>query len=178
MGTCPPFQAIPHAAHLRRGGDSNPRYPLEVQRLSRAPDSATLAPLPIHHPSRSKAPIQARYPRVGRQPLSGNHSPCLPPAVWGSQRARPDFCPATTTVGRGKSDRRGRDSNPRNRDAAQLFSRPPPSTTRTPLPSMSARAAWGKTPETARQSRSSGRFDYTDRPRLCQRTTPRRVAGW
>ena len=31
---------------VRRGGDSNPRYPLGVQRLSRAPDSATLAPLP------------------------------------------------------------------------------------------------------------------------------------
>ncbi len=38
------------AEWLRRGGDSNPRYPFEVQRLSRAPDSATLAPLQFKPP--------------------------------------------------------------------------------------------------------------------------------
>ena len=46
---------------LRRGGDSNPRYPLEVQRLSRAPDSATLAPLQILSHSRAAVrPIVSR----------------------------------------------------------------------------------------------------------------------
>ena len=105
----------------RRGGDSNPRYPLGVQRLSRAPDSATLAPLPFQSP-----------PSPPANP---------PPAPWGaasrpllalSESRGPARFPGSK--GRGKSDRRGRDSNPRNRKAAQRFSRPPPSTTRTPLP--------------------------------------------
>ena len=48
---------------LRRGGDSNPRYPLGVQRLSRAPDSATLAPLPFPAPPRTASPVHTK--RVG-----------------------------------------------------------------------------------------------------------------
>jgi hypothetical protein len=35
----------PRILPIRRGGDSNPRYPLEAQLLSREPDSAALAPL-------------------------------------------------------------------------------------------------------------------------------------
>ena len=46
-----PAVARPRHPCLRRGGDSNPRYPFGVQRLSRAPDSATLAPLQIQRPS-------------------------------------------------------------------------------------------------------------------------------
>ena len=34
---------------LRRGGDSNPRYPFGIQLLSREPDSAALAPLQIEN---------------------------------------------------------------------------------------------------------------------------------
>ncbi len=59
---CRPSMAPAHL--VRRGGDSNPRYPLEVQRLSRAPDSATLAPLPFEDP-----PAWLR--RAGRPPCRG-----------------------------------------------------------------------------------------------------------
>ena len=45
-----PALARPRHPYLRRGGDSNPRYPFGVQRLSRAPDSATLAPLQFKPP--------------------------------------------------------------------------------------------------------------------------------
>ena len=52
-----PALARPRHPYLRRGGDSNPRYPFGVQRLSRAPDSATLAPLQIQHsPGHATAP--------------------------------------------------------------------------------------------------------------------------
>ena len=134
MGTYPPrLPCIPAlgaarrptprstAGGLRRGGDSNPRYPFEVQRLSRAPDSATLAPL------------QFSPPRGGRRRLASE----IPSTLL--VRVKP---------GAGELERRGRDSNPRNRGAAQRFSRPPPSTTRTPLPSTknapAAESSWLK----------------------------------
>lgn len=121
---------------LRRGGDSNPRYPLGVQRLSRAPDSATLAPLHFQHP------LDA---------LSRLESISL------------TFPLASVTKGHGKRDRRGRDSNPRNRKAAQRFSRPPPSTTRTPLPSIKKCAGRNRAGShaTAQNSRSTGILHYT-----------------
>ena len=60
---------LAHCAHpaaasihgLRRGGDSNPRYPFGVQRLSRAPDSATLAPLQFRRPP-GQASIASNIP--------------------------------------------------------------------------------------------------------------------
>ena len=109
----PRIPALGSAGHpwLRRGGDSNPRYPLGVQRLSRAPDSATLAPLHFQHPPDARS----RFKGPPHLSTCGNDQ------------------------GDGKRDRRGRDSNPRNRKAAQRFSRPPPSTTRTPLPSTKLR---------------------------------------
>ena len=125
------------AEGLRRGGDSNPRYPSGVQRLSRAPDSATLAPLHFQHPL---------------DPLSRPESISL------------TFPLASVTMGHGKRDRRGRDSNPRNREAAQRFSRPPPSTTRTPLPSIKKCAGRNRAGShaTAQNSRSTGILHYTD----------------
>jgi hypothetical protein len=129
--------ARPQHPCLRRGGDSNPRYPLGVQRLSRAPDSATLAPLHFQHPLHA---------------LSRLESISL------------TFPLASVTMGRGKRDRRGRDSNPRNREAAQRFSRPPPSTTRTPLPSIRKCAGRNRAGlhATAQNSRSTGILHYTD----------------
>ena len=43
---------------FRRGGDSNPRYPLGVQLLSREPDSAALAPLPYRNRRRGAGGIR------------------------------------------------------------------------------------------------------------------------
>ena len=49
-----PAELWAHARQMRdfyrRGWDSNPRYPLKVQLLSREPDSATLAPLQCFRP--------------------------------------------------------------------------------------------------------------------------------
>ncbi len=175
MGTCSPLQRLslprtpfgvlsaslsripaltrPRHPWLRRGGDSNPRYPLGVQRLSRAPDSATLAPLQILTSPRGKTS------RCLCDPLN-------PPPYSA------DSCSdlASVTRGLGKSDRRGRDSNPRNRGAAQRFSRPPPSTTRTPLPSNKKRARRGKLPTAEQQRilRSPRTVHYNYRPELCQ----------
>src|SRR5208337_1847487 len=74
----------------------------------------------------------------------------------------------------GKHERRGRDSNPRNREAAQRFSRPPPSTTRTPLPSTknahAAVSTWQRA--AAHHFTLSSRFHYTYRPELCQQNWP------
>ncbi len=135
---------------LRRGGDSNPRYPLEVQRLSRAPDSATLAPLQFQPP-------RGQASTILNNPLN--------------------FALASVTKGRWKGDRRGRDSNPRNRGAAQRFSRPPPSTTRTPLPRTKNAPAADSTRQRAAAhfSRSPSTVDYTHRPVLCQQNRPWRT---
>ena|SRR5271157_2427187 len=150
MGTCAPrlpYVPVLGALDLRRGGDSNPRYPCGVQRLSRAPDSATLAPLQF------KPPLGA-----------GESSP----------RSPLNFARASGTMGRGKRERRGRDSNPRNREAAQRFSRPPPSTTRTPLPSTkNAHAAESPWQRAAAHFVSLSSPDhYTHRPALCQQNRP------
>jgi hypothetical protein len=131
-----PAHARPRPPCLRRGGDSNPRYPLEVQRLSRAPDSATLAPLQFQPPP-------GRTSTILNDPLN--------------------FALASVTEGQRQGDRRGRDSNPRNRGAAQRFSRPPPSTTRTPLPSTkNAHTAESTQQRAAAHSyRSPGNFTIT-----------------
>ena len=61
---------------FRRGGDSNPRYPLGVQLLSREPDSAALAPLPYRNRRRGAGGIRSsslascKLPRTRLRPLS------------------------------------------------------------------------------------------------------------
>jgi hypothetical protein len=77
-----------------RGG-FEPPVPLRIQRLSRAPDSATLAPLPFQHLPRTDGPSLDK---------NGHRGPL-----------------ASDGEGQGMRDRRGRDSNPRNRKRLNGF---------------------------------------------------------
>ena len=59
------------AEGLPERGDSNPRYPFGVQRLSRAPDSATLAPLPYQHPPDKASPFKREASAFSSQARKG-----------------------------------------------------------------------------------------------------------
>ena len=118
--TLPPKQGLIRYYTVRSRGDSNPRYPFGVQLLSREPDSTALAPLQgISQEGLNPLP---HYTLV--YCITVFLSIFFPMSDSLSSHKHP-VCSLAYFRSKG-------DSNPRNL-AAQRFSRPPPSTTRTSL---------------------------------------------